>query len=648
MNDQRPNLTLDLISRSAAIGGVLGLLDFGLFELQGSVARIREYALYKPSLVGLSFLSTQLVWFSALGIVFLLSFLLLFRFIRRLSGERIYRRLPAIVAATLSLFTITLRIYKHSDFSLRIAAFVLCSTLLVAYVMFTTKRRPSHVKSPDAGSHPIHCRSVLLLFVMILISCAAPDLYSLILRLKPPPLGLGSVRPNVLLIVMDTVRADHLSCYGYGKPTSPNIDRVAADGMLFVNAFSTAPWTLPSHASMFTGLYPSQHGTTWSHQYLGDESFTIAERMSDVGYETVGFSENPFVGISYGLAQGFNEFHETWRSPLFVRALQRIAAQAFHVKNRLEYSKRTTGLLKRWLANHHQDQRPFFAFVNLMTAHHPRYPRRGHGSHEWRQEDLKKIEPVNLVPERFYLPQYRLTDRELSTMRDVYDSEISYLDQQLAVMTRYLAEHDSSDNTILILTSDHGENFGDHGFIEHQFCLYNSLIRVPLIIRFPSKITARIVEENVSTIALFKTILDLVENLPQVTPENFTEILSTKMTDNEPIFSEFSNAVKMLENVIGHEAPGFDYRPFDRDLKCVISGDDKFIWSSSGEYELYSLQDDFGETKNLAHSHGSRAHDLTEQLESWVLQHPLSAGTREGPEVDEGTRDALRPLGYEW
>jgi arylsulfatase A-like enzyme len=483
---------------------------------------------------------------------------------------------------------------------------------------------------------------------MILIAFMAPDLYSLIQRTRPTIRLPGPNRPNVLLIVMDTVRADRLSCYGYGRPTSPNIDRIATEGLLFFNAYAAAPWTLPSHASMFTGLYPSRHNATWANPNLGREAFTIAERMLDIGYSTAGFSENPFVGSSYGLAQGFKEFHETWRRPLVARVLQRIAERVLPVKTRLEYSKRTTHLVQRWVENHRTHGRPFFAFVNLMAAHHPRYPRRGYGSHVWSEDHLKRIEPVNRVPEKYYLPAFTLNHRELATMGDVYDSEIGYLDAQIGGVIRYLAHKDYLENTIIILTSDHGENFGDHGFIEHQFCLYNSLIRVPLIIRYPPRIPSGIVDDNVSLVSLFNTILDLV-NDPCVRADTGlpVSVLDDAPIDG-PIYAEFSNAVDMLENVIGEETSNFDFKPFDRDLRCIISGGDKFIWSSNGKHEMYSLQNDADETNDLHEIDIGRARKLGDVLESWhATQRTAPVAKKRLDIIDNGAREALRALGYE-
>ncbi len=232
---------------------------------------------------------------------------------------------------------------------------------------------------------------------------------------------------------------------------------------------------------------------------LRDEFVTLAERLTESGYASAGFSENPFVGIANGFAQGFDEFHETWRRPLLERAVIK-ALRALGRRYDLQYAPRTTSLLSGWLETRRSDRRPFFAFVNLMAAHLPRYPRSGYSSTKWSDDVLERIEPVNIVPERFYLPQYQLSPIELRVMAEMYEAEISYLDDHVGHIIAFLDKQGTLDNTIVILTSDHGENFGEHGFIEHQFCLYNTLIHIPLIIRFPQDIEPAVVHEMVRTL----------------------------------------------------------------------------------------------------------------------------------------------------
>jgi arylsulfatase A-like enzyme len=373
---------------------------------------------------------------------------------------------------------------------------------------------------------------------------------------------------------------------------------------------------------MFTGLYPSQHQADHGHEYLDERFPTLAEHLGEAGYQTVGFSENPSVGRFGGLARGFGEFHETWRRPLVVRAIAKVATRIFHYKDRLEYADRSIGIFERWASNNNQRGKPFFAFLNFMAAHGPRYPRPGFGSGNWTKESLARIEPVNLNPARYYLPQFKLNQQELRIVADLYDSNISYLDSQIGDLISYLEKAGILDETILILTSDHGENFGEHGLFEHQFCLYNTLLHVPLILRYPAIWEPRRIEKRVSTVHLFKTVLALAGTSHRGGSENTPMDPLAQLQRQDFIVAEYSSGVDEYKGLLGAEGRGFDFSFLDKDLKCVIEGDFKFIWSSNGKHELYRMKEDFGEVENLIEKEPAQARELDQLLKSWELSTP--------------------------
>jgi arylsulfatase A-like enzyme len=607
---------------AALIGALLSLLDFALFEIQGNLAGFREYVLYKPSLFGLSLLSFQLLAFVALGILPFCLFSLAWVILGKLVRKRWTLPLLPISSATLALGTIALRVYMNSRQAYGLLILVIGSAALVFWALVLER---SHVRPRGsfAARLSLSPRSqFFVLFLLIVVSLFSPDVYSGYLRFPYASEKQHGKAPNVLFIVLDTVRADHLSCYGYEKGTTPNIDRIAREGVLFSNAFSAAPWTLPSHASMFTGLYPSQHQADWGHVHL-DEGFpTLAEHFRDVGYETVGFSENLFVGRTFGLARGFGEFHETWRRPLVVRAIAKAATRLFHYKERLEYADRSVGLFERWLTNNNHDGKPFFAFMNLMAAHLPRYPRPAFGSGNWTKETLARIEPVNLIPERYYLPQYKLTQQELAIMVDIYDSDISYVDSQIGDLMSFLARAGILDETIVVLVSDHGENFGEHGLIEHQFCLYDTLLRVPLILRYPAMLKPDRIEKRVSTVSLFKTVMAMVGTTGSKAFEDSRMGALGQLQGQEYVIAECGNGVEVLRGVVGDEGVGVDFSRFDQSLKCVIKGDYKFIWSSNGKNKLYRIGEDPREAENIIEKEQDQARALDQLLKSWELSTP--------------------------
>jgi len=632
---------------AALIGALIGLLDFFLFELQGNLTVFREYVLYKPSLFGLSLLSFQLLSFTALGILSFVLFSSVWWILRKLVHKRGTLPLLLLSSATLALCMISLRVVSllrvaSPDNRLHLAARILLilsdanwgqacgvvilivgSALLVfwASVLERFRVRPSGWSGSGLSLSP---RSqFLLLSLLTVVSFFSPDIYSCYLRFPYNSEKEHPKAPNVLLVVLDTVRADHLSCYGYGRLTTPNIDRISRQGVLFLNAFSPSPWTLPSHASMFTGLYPSQHQADWGHTYLHESFPTLAERLRDLGYQTVGFSENAYVGrcLGFGLDRGFAAFLDTWRRPLVVRAIGKVATQVFHYKERLEYAERSIGLLERWLSNNHNRGKPFFAFVNLMAAHNPRYPRSALGSGTWTQERLA-TEPVNLISERYYLPHFRLTQQELAITVDLYDSDISYLDAQIGNLFSFLEKTGSLDETIVILTSDHGENFGEHGLLGHQFCLYNTLLRVPLILRYPALLKPERIEKRVSTVFLFRALATLVGDPVGDGSDRRGSNACGQLQSQDLIVGEYSNGIDHLRGVVGDESVGLDFSMFDRNLKCIIQGDYKFIWASNGKHELYQIVTDPAELENLIEEEPDRARALHQLLNSWELSTP--------------------------
>lgn len=618
---------------AALIGALLGLLDFVLFELQGNLAVFREYVLYKPGLLGLSMLSFQLLAFNALGILFVCLFSLAWVILGKLVRKRWTLPLLPISSATLALGIIALRVYTEAKWSqgflamisrqpYRFSIFIVGSTVLVFYVSLLER---SHTRpgSLFAARFALSPRSqFFVLFLLIGASLFSPDVYSCYMRFSYQSKSQHAKAPNILFIVMDTVRADHLSCYGYGRRTTPNIDRISREGVLFSNAFSAAPWTLPSHASMFTGLYPSQHQADHGHYELHESFPTLAEHLGEAGYQTVGFSENVSVGRFSRLARGFGEFHETWRRPLVVRAIVKIAIWVFRYRDRLEYAERSIGIFERWVSNNNHGGKPFFAFLNFMAAHGPRYPRRGFGSGNWTKESLARIEPVNLNPARYYLPQFKLNQQELGIVVDLYDSNISYLDSQLGDLISYLEKAGILDETILILTSDHGENFGKHGLFEHQFCLYNTLLHVPLILRYPALWEPKRIEKRVSTVLLFNTVLALAGTSRRGGSENAPMDPLAQAQGQDFIVAEYSSGIDELKGMLGAEGRGFDFSYLDKSLKCVIEGDYKFIWSSNGNHELYRMKGDFGEVENLIEKEPDRLRALDQLLKSWELSTP--------------------------
>jgi arylsulfatase A-like enzyme len=343
--------------------------------------------------------------------------------------------------------------------------------------------------------------------------------------------------PNVLLIVLDTVRADHLSLYGYHRATTPNLDQLAKRGIRFEHVRATAPWTLPSHASMFTGRWPHELGVEWMTPLRGNFP-TLAEYLGSHGYATAGFAANTlFCSYDTGIDRGFTHYEDYEVGPLDaartalvvdvafkgvfglavnygrsfdagpLRPLQEVLLGWILARDRI--SARAINLkFLDWLNRRREPRRPFFAFLNYFDAHSPyvppmiaghRFGLRPQGAADakildgWRE--LRKLE----------LPLYFRILAE-----DAYDNCLAYLDQQLGELFEELQRRGELDRTLVIVTSDHGEGLGEHDLFDHGESLYATEISVPLLIVGPARSRSQgVVSETVSLRNLPATIVEL-------------------------------------------------------------------------------------------------------------------------------------------
>ena len=329
-------------------------------------------------------------------------------------------------------------------------------------------------------------------------------------------------RPNVILITLDTVRAANMSLYGYARATTPNIDAFAREKGVVFNAFSTAPWTLPSHASMFTGRWP--HELSADHDTPLDATYpTLAEFLRDRGYATAGFVSNlKYCGRGSGLSRGFvhyEDYRPSLREAASSSTLVRTVADNFRLRRLLENDEhlnritasQTNGRALAWMFDH-RDQ-PFFAFLNYFDAHEPYLPPppydrkfgpgRAEGKHSplhhWLWNPAVRHQPFD--------------DRVKQEEIDAYDGALATLDDEVGSLLLVLDKLGVLENTLVIITSDHGEEFAEHGVYEHGYSLYRPSVQVPLIVVPPrserSKLQAS-VPEPVSLRDLAATIVDVL------------------------------------------------------------------------------------------------------------------------------------------
>jgi arylsulfatase A-like enzyme len=408
-------------------------------------------------------------------------------------------------------------------------------------------------------------------------------------------------RPNILLIILDTQRADHLSSYGYHRPTTPHLDSVAREGVLFERAFSPSSWTLPSHASLFTGRLTREHRAGDDSIKLLDDRFpTLAERLGAVGYATAGFVANTYWAARHtGLARGFVHYEDFYGTPgdalqrmALVRELQRLTEWlgAVDIRGRKRAPHINTEFL-RWSAR--IQDRPFFAFLNYMDVHSPYLPpepyagRFGPVRREFRPKRLE-------VGNRNSQP---ISADERAHRIDRYDESLAYLDAHVGRLMAELLRRGILDRTIVIITSDHGELFGEHGFLEHGKSLYQQETLVPLIIRYPARIPGGSrVTSRVGSIRLAATIADLVALGASPFPgRSLLGEIGRDSTAAIPLVTELGRT-----RVSGTPAAkGW--------VRSLVNGRWHFIQLQSGKHELYDLEADPEELNDLAATVEGRA-----------------------------------------
>jgi choline-sulfatase len=454
--------------------------------------------------------------------------------------------------------------------------------------------------------------SSLKLVIVLVGLLGILNLVSLAKRRMTSPQG-----PNVLIVVADALRADHLGCYGYPKPTSLNIDRFAEEGVVFEKAMANAPWTKPAIASLFTSLYPHQHGTLYMLDRLENSCLTLAEVFRNENYSTLGIQKNFCVDRRFNFDQGFQVFKDAFGQPDDV----------------------VLDTWNDWIQKNRA--RRFFAYLHFMNTHVP------FGSQS--EFDKRFIIGENIGVDVRILTRLGLSEEDKSHLKNLYDESIVTFDRHFKTILETLNGLKLLDNTIVVLTADHGEELWDHGSFEHGHTLYNELLHVPLIIRYPSRLPNKRIPYRVQSFDLFPSLLGLaeIETGAETQGINFIPYLKA---DQDPadrelffegiLFGAEKKAVlkygwKLIENTGEKNPKAFDglgplteYAP--PDLKK--------------SYELYRQDEDFAEQNNLAGSQADVVDVLKRDLQSFKLLSPRFQQRME--KASSRDIEKLKSLGY--
>lgn len=446
--------------------------------------------------------------------------------------------------------------------------------------------------------------------------------------------------PNILLITLDTTRRDHLGMYGYAIPTSPHLDALAADSLVYTNAYAVSSWTLPTHASMFTGKFPSAHGANYDPegplklgeaigtQYdhyrarpIAENETTLAEILSEQGYATGGVIAGPWMMGAFRLGKGFEHYDDEGVSALNGRPAADVTARA------IEY------------VDAHADE-PFFLFLNYYDAHSPWWgdpPKDANGDPTGLPPPFHDPRPV--MPPGLNLAQLDGTALQQAYARLCYDAEIRYMDAEIGRLLEHLRARGLYEDTWIFVLADHGDLLGDPvlgetGLWGHGDSLTEAEIHIPFLVKEPGPTGRKGTDASpVQQVDILPTILARL-GLPL--PPN---VQGTPLGGKHLTIAELYKLPMMNKN------PNKDWRHLG-DWRVILDGKDKFGWSSNGTHYLVDLARDPEERTNVLARTPETAQRLKGILTTYISRLPEPGATGEVEELGSHVQDALRGLGY--
>ncbi len=477
------------------------------------------------------------------------------------------------------------------------------------------------------------------------LAATAPD--------APPRAALPPARddaPDVVLVVLDTIRADRMGSYGHTRDTSPTFDGLAREGAWFADATAPATWSLPSHASLFTGRYPSSHGATEYRSALDNRYPTLAEVLAARGYETFCFTANPWINDGVGLTRGFAVQNLSWKTGHRDRFTGRLL-EGLGLGPEDKGGARVADAFAAWRSARAADARPAFVFLNFLEAHvlYHKLPR----EYASRFTDLPEAELRRISRDVYGQvvggPRVDLNSVTTPT-RALYDGGVAYTDELLRRVVDALRKSDTLDRTILVVLADHGEILGERGhYFGHGPSVYQSVVHVPLLVRYPPRVAPGTrVDRPVSTLGVFATILDLAEIEPPPTLQVGSLARTADGTMEAPILSEFVTSRPEDPNDTASDPQMLA----GQHLRAYRSGSWKLVETNLGGPFLFDLERDPTEARNLAAERPEEGKRLAAELEAARVRlglPRLAEINRAGapaPQLDASTQQRLRELGY--
>ncbi|HUW23161.1 MAG TPA: sulfatase [bacterium] len=575
------------IIKGIKFGLILGLTVGFIIGIVKGVSLVSSNAYFQNSLHNLALATIQLSLNSAVSV----SVILAIAAIISLMMIKIYRESGLVL---ISSFMILLYIASFR----RISPFSYLSFILMLYGVFYPIGISTKLREKFSFLNKVANGKLVLVPIILILICNG-FIYSY--RLNTRPKG-----PNIILISIDALRADHLSCYGYHRNTSPNIDQLASQGVLFKNGFSQACSTVVSHSSIFLSQYPWTHKITGSEKKIGKSSVTLTEILKNWNYITAGFVGGAFMSSIYGFGQGFDFFFDRINTSRTIK---------FHKDN-----------IFRWLEK--VKDKKFFLFLHTYDVHSPYDPPMPYRTlYIGNYSDQRALSTLG----DYKLTALNLSPEEIDYLIALYDAGINYVDDEIGELVKRLKKLNIFNNSVIIITADHGERLGERGRVGHGGEASRIVTHVPLIMRVPGICQGKVVEEIVESIDITPTILDILDiSLPE--------------------WMQGKSILPLIEgseiegNFIACTSEEWGNAPFSR---AIRTEEWTYIMNRREPDELYDRINDPKEQSNIIKKRPLIAQELKKQLEDFIaLTSEGKPQATEEVHIDKELKERLESLGY--
>jgi len=437
-------------------------------------------------------------------------------------------------------------------------------------------------------------------------------------------------RPNIFVYMIDTARSDNMSCYGYHRPTTPQISRIAEEGAIFDNHFVVGPWSLPSQVSFMTGKHTCGHGCDTAYQFLEPGIPTLAEVLNRHGYYTAAIQSNPWVQQDEGdCMRGFTDFTRpgAWSGKGGLPPVPPYVPVEGESDTGICW--KMVGWVEDWLNRNAQREEPWMLFVLTGETHMKCWP-----PLKYRKQFLPEGFPddkAKAVPQSQFLGTagvVTMTAADWEIVRCLRDGAMAYVDNAIGEILNNMRKRGILDDTIFIVTSDHGDTHGEHGHhtAHCQTALWDTMLHTPLIMRYPARIPAATrVPHLAANVDVMPTLLELCGIDDEEAKRHIQGHSLLKAIDGQPVrdfvMAEVAKALEPM-HLTWREHPNrdqFDYRIYNRFLKAARTLEWKYIWTSDMRDELYHVATDAAEQTNVIAQHPDVARDLKLKMENLLL-----------------------------